>query len=271
MVKKSRGKQRGIQQFSVRKHRVRLPFNAVELTPEISTYGEKLSKLTLKIWSYLSIACFRFNLLPFKGTPDGKLVLCSARRRVIHYVLAALAVAMVLRHLILSIWCLLTDGFNLNSIMCLCWLMYYSAATSGGIGSSYTTAEMMDLINSWQAQIDWIEGETGNSVSIYGKTADNIKVIWTTLIFHLIPMEFAVGSVVLADIPPTCYGFLRSLGWVSSSSVVGLVWRIFLFPLELAVGLAPGLVGAYNVGCGTLSLGLIRIYLGEMRSAFLNY
>ena len=244
---------------------MRLHFDKSDLSPEKGHYDDKISELTRKTWSYVSLVCSKLNLIPFQTVLDGQVVLCSGRRLVIHYSLVALAVAIVARHLVVSISYLCTHGFDLNSIMSLFFLIYYLAAMSGGIASSFTSMEMMDLINSWQPQIDWIEEETGTGVSMYCRSSDNIKVILTTLIFHLLSMELAVISLVLEDLPATWYGFLWGLGLNPASSGVALLVRILLSPVELATTLATGLVGSYNVRCGALSLGLIRIYLNEMR------
>ena len=265
MVKKSRGKQRGIQQFSVRKHKVRLHFDIEDLSPIKGNYDDKISKLSLKTWLYLSFLCTKLNLIPLKISPGGQWVLCSPRRRVVHYAVVALVVAMIIRQLLQSVSYLGVHGFNLNSTAGLCFLMYYVAACSAAIASSFTTTKMVDLMNSWQPQIDWIEETTGNAVSIYSRTSDNIKIILTTIIFHLVSMELAVGSVLLPDVPSTWYGLVRSLELDPTSEGSALLLRVFLAPVEFGAAVAVSWVGSYNIGCGTLSLALIRIYFTEMR------
>ena len=267
MVKKSRGKQRGIQQFSVRKHRVHLRFGVNnDSSSERTTYDDKIAELCQTTWWYLSFACSKCNLVPFEAATDDQLILRSATRRVIHYAFAALVLAMTIRHLVVTIWCLMTDGMNLNSVVCLCFLMYNFAVTAAGAASSFRADEMISLINSWQPQLDWIEQETGNGVTIYDRTSDNIKVTLPTFIFHLIAMELAGISVVFENVSPTVCGLIRSLGFCpSSSSGADLLRRLLLSPVELAVALATGWVAAFNIACGTLSLGLIRVYLSDMR------
>ena len=265
MVKKSRGKQRGILQFSVRKHQVRTHFDGHDVHQGKTDYEETVSQLAQITLSYLTFVCSKFNLLPFEPNADGTLVPLSVMRGVIQHGIVTLFLSMMIRHLFLFIWCMAADGVDLNSIMCLTYFIYNFSTTSVAIVSTFNARGTMDMINSWQPQIDWIAEETGSNVSIYGRTMDNIKVTVTAVTFHLVALEFAVIGLTLETVPSTCYGLLRSLGFDPAS--IGLAWlsRILLAPAELAVALATGWAAAYNIVGGILSLGLIRIYFSEMR------
>ena len=97
----------------------------------------------------------------------------------------------------------------------------------------------------------------------------------TVLIFHLICFDFAVVTIVFANIPTTFFGFVQSLGFDHTTSVIpaAWVWRVIFAPLELAVVIIPIWITAYNISYGTFSLGLVRIrmYCRAMRYAAIQF
>ena len=112
--------------------------------------------------------------------------------------------------------------------------------------------------------------KVGMNLSVFGDTYDNIKVIGTSLIFHGISCEFAVGSIFVTVISVSIYVFLQSLGFDAGSSnfisaVRVFIWPILYFPFELIIALGSAGVASFNICCGVLPLRLLRTYCHEMR------
>ena len=270
MVKKSRGKQRGIQQFSVRKHRVfsRPDTKNIRTSLRVTNFHRTLSRWTEKTWSYMKTVCTKYNLVPFKVNPDNDLwLLCSTKRAVAHYILVTLIVGVVTRNLILSVTSLATYGFNFSSLISLVFFLASCVFAAGIIGSSGSPKETVDLVNGLDAYLEWIRKETGKPQTLFWSTSENIKVIWTVLIFHVSSFDLTVISVVFGGIPTTCFGSVKILGFDPANSFIPAdwIWRVIFSPSEFALLIAPGLIAGFNIGTGTLSLGLIRMYCREIR------
>ena len=272
MRKKSRGKRRQIQQFSVQRRIYLRPHADTSSSHEksFSTYDKKLAQLSRNIWSYLSRFCVKYDLVPFQVRTDSGLWIPSHISRItIHYILAALTLTVTLRNLILALTFTAGRGLNQVQVWSLSFFLFSFTSIAGWIGSSFTPKEMMDLMNSWDIHLCWLEEDLGSKLSIFGSTRDNIKLIWTCGLFHMIPLEMTVGSVIIGGIPTTFFGFLQSLGFDPEGNdsliPVSLIWRALLWPLDLVVYLPPASVAAFNVACMTLSYRLLRIYCNEMR------
>ena len=271
-MKKSRGKRREIQQLSVQKlNNIR---SRVETTSDqnksFSLFDQRLSELSQIIWSYLSRFCVKFNLVPFQVCPDTVLWNPSSKGRItIHYILLAITFVVLLRNLTLCLNFTTVHGLNQAQVWSATFFLFSFTSFAGWIGSSFTPKEMMDLMNSWDIHLCWLEEDLGSKLSIFGSTRDNIKLIWTCGLFHMIPLEMTVGSVIIGGIPTTFFGFLQSLGFDPEGNdsliPVSLIWRALLWPLDLVVYLPPASVAAFNVACMTLSYRLLRIYCNEMR------
>ena len=266
MLKKSRGKRREIRQLSVQKRkniRARLEtFRSTEKS--FSAYEKRLSRLSQIVWSHLGRLCTELNLVPFHIDPDSGLwIQLPTHRIIIHYVLTALTLTVLLRNFILSQAFRAGDGLNPAEVWTLGFFLFSFSCVAGWIGSSFTTKEMMDLMNSWQIHLQWLEEETGNKLSIFGSTCDNIKLNSTSWLFHVIPIEMTLGSVIIGGIPATFYGLIESV--IFGPGNLPWVWRTLLWPLELLMYLPPATVAAFNAACMTLSYRLLRIYCDEMR------
>ena len=196
MVKKSRGKQRGIQQFSLRKHRVlsRPDTKKIRTSLQITNFDKIISNWTGKALSYVKVACSKLNLVPFEFSPDnGQWVPCSTWGAAVHYILTFLAI--VARNLNLTVSSIATNGYDLNSMICTAFFMVSLVSSTGIIGSSCSPKETLDLVNGLDAHLNWIQEETGKTQSLFGRTAENIRIFWIVLILHLASLNLTITSI----------------------------------------------------------------------------
>ena len=277
MVKKSRGKKGGVQQFSVRKHRVlaRPDVTKSGTSVESKDYDKLISRWAEITWSYVSIVCTKLKLVPFLfSSESGRWIACSRWKAAVHYSLVILIFAVTTRNLIVTVSSIADNGLDFKSIISISFfLLSFTSFAAGILGSSYTRKEMVDLMNGWATHLEWIQEATGRSQSIFGSTSDNIKMIGAVWLFHLICFDFTVVTIVFANIPTTFFGFVQSLGFDPATSFIpaALAWRVIFAPLELAILITPTWIITYNISCTTLSLGLVRMYCRAMRYAAIQF
>ena len=262
MVKKFRSKQRGIQR-GVQKHKV---CQSKKQQDAIGSSKKQLISYFARLcWSYLTKACCKLNLVPLQIDADGDWELCSLNRRLIHYILLAIGLGLLARNLAISAYRLFHDGGDLITILCLAIFFLSAVSAAAALGSTWSALEMKDVLNSWSPSLRFIEEATGNKVSCFDSTADNLKVIGCTYIYNVAPLNVALACMLFENIPTSCFGSLYSLGMIPESILPNLFWRILLSPLELLLALSQAYTAVFNVSTLALGSGLIRAYCNEMR------
>lgn len=225
-----------------------------------------ISESAQRCWSYLARVCCALNLIPLQLSGDGSWLLCSYKRHFSHYILVVVGLGLLTRNLVVSIYLLAHRGADPVTISCLAVLMLSFVSTSAILESSWSTPEVKDVMNSWRSSLDFIQDETGKKVSCFDSTADNLKVIGCTCIYHVVVLEISLLSLIFGDVPATFFGTLKGLGIIKDSSVIsGFIWQLVLFPLEFLLVLSQAYAAEFNVTAGAIGTGVIRLYCNQMR------
>ena len=162
------------------------------------------------------------------------------------------------------------QGLNVISILCGSILAVSVMAVCGACGSSWTTLEIKELLNSWESVLRNIKEDTGECVDVFDNVPLGLKTIAITWIAVLTPLIVAVNSMVFDDLSVCVFPALNQLGMIPESlPLPAIVWKILLFPVELFITVPPMLASSFNIHAILKSQVILESYADQIRLVLL--
>ena len=270
MVKKSKPKRRGIPK-GVQRHKLRA--NKVNDTntffaSTLNLVGwniQQVSYAAETCWNYSVSVCTLLSLIPLVSRDGNKFDYAPIWKRIIHYVLVIFYASFMMYKLAVTVYYITYEDLNLSTFMCGCSFLVLFASLCTASGSSLTTAEMRELLNSWEPVLRSIEETNGKRVEVFGDILVCIKVILLTGLAQCAAMNAAALSLVFADLPVCVFPIMKRLGMIPDNLLPAIAWQMLFYPLELLTLLAPMYATVFNVHTFILGLGIFGFYAETVR------
>ena len=270
MVKKSRSKKRGIPK-GVQRHRMRpkkVEGKLSFLQKALISVGIETRHVSLAAKAccrYTSKVCTLFSLIPLQRYAGSKFELAPFPKQVFHRLLVVFYVLLTIYKLWVAIHLIIYDGLSIAAVMCAGSFSLSIFSICASSGSSYSSNEMKDLLNSWECTLANIKETTGDQIQVFNSIPVCLKVIAVTWLSHSIALIVAAFSLVLSDLPTGICFIAKTMYLMPENGLPSIFWQVAFFPMELLAVYPPICSATYNGHTLVVGLALLGFYAEQLR------
>ena len=270
MVQKSRSKKRGIPK-GVQRHRMK-PQKVNQgvscLEKALNTFGAEsrhvshAAKLCLR---YTSKMCTLFSLIPLQALTGCKFEHAPFPKQLFHYILIAFYGSFTVYKLGVTIHLMTSAEMNAVAVMCAGSFSLSFFSMCGSLGSSWSSSQMRDLLNSMDYTVENMRRSTDEHIQVFSSIPTCLKLIAITWLSHCAALNAAAFSLVFDGLPISIIFMAQTMSLIPENVLPIIFWQVAFYPLEVLTLYPPMCSTAFNGHTYVTGLRLLGLYAEQLR------